>query len=169
MMRHLCLAGVLLLAATPAARAAEANGGLKAAIVYNLARFTTWRDERFSGPADPVTLCVEPSEPFAEALKSLDGKPVGRRRVSVRVDAWPFGAGCELAYVPAGHASAANLDQLAARGVLTVGDTPDFARSGAIRLIEVGRQIRFEINNKVASNAGAQLSSQVLSLAVRVR
>jgi hypothetical protein len=112
-------------------------------------------------------LCVDPSEPLASALARLEGQPVGGRKLHVRTTQAP-GPGCHLAFmsISAGPAQIATLKR---QGVLTVGEAPDFAKSGAIGLVSIGRQIRFEINATTAREAGVTLSSQLLRLATRVR
>jgi hypothetical protein len=162
------LIAMLALAAPAAASAGPGQDReLRAAIIYNFARFAVWPPARFADPAAPVVLCVDPSDPLLPALSRLDGQPVGQRRLQVRATA-QFGASCHLAYVAAttNPAAVANLHR---QGVLTIGDAPGFSRSGAIGLVSVGRQIRFEVNTGAAASAGVKLSSQLLRLAMVVR
>lgn len=158
-------------AAWPLPAVAQGSGPvtLKAAIVYNLSRFASWPPRRFASAESPVVLCVEASDPFAADLAAVNGRPVAGRRLEVRQTAWPFSSACHMAYVSPRRATAANLSALAAQGVITVGETPRFTDTGAVRLVVVGRQIRFEINDQVARSAGVQFSAQLLQLAVRVR
>lgn len=151
------------------AKAAAADASMKAAIVYNISRFSAWPSGRFGRPSDPIVLCVESGEPLSGALAGMSGKPVGDRRLAVRTGTWPFGAECHMAFVSAARADPAALRALAANGVLTIGESSRFAEAGAVQLRTVGQQVRFEINNKAARQAGATLSSQLLRLAVKVR
>lgn len=171
---HRCLlwCGLMaILALAGPAAASTSTGGqdreLKAAIIYNFARFAAWPPARFADQAAPVVLCVNPDDPLLPALSRLDGQPVGGRHLQVRATA-QFGTGCHLAYLTESPSPAvvANLHR---QGVLTIGDTPGFARSGAIGLVSVGRQIRFEVNTTAAASAGVKLSSQLLRLAMVVR
>jgi hypothetical protein len=140
----------------------------KAAMIYNFGRFTTWPDSRFDRPDDPVVVCIDPSDALAPALASINGKQLGTRimvvRRTPRID-----HSCEMAYVTGASASDVYLSSLRDRGVLTIGETPSFSRSGAIQLVTIGRQVRFEINQVVATATGAHLSSNLLRLAVSVR
>jgi hypothetical protein len=162
---------VAILALAGPARASAVAGGqdreLKAAIIYNFARFAAWPPARFADEAAPVILCVDPSDPLLPDLSRLDGQPVGPRRLQVRATA-QFGPGCHLAYV-AETMNPAAIANLQRQGMLTIGDAPGFARSGAIGLVRVGRQIRFEVNTGAAASAGVKLSSQLLRLAMVVR
>jgi hypothetical protein len=140
----------------------------KAAMIYNFGRFTTWPNSRFDRPDDPVVVCIDPSDPLAPALAGINGKQLGARvlvvRRTPRID-----HSCDMAYIAAAAASDGFLSSLADRGVLTIGEAPSFSRSGAIKLVTIGRQVRFEINQQVATAAGAHLSSNLLRLAVAVR
>ncbi len=147
---------------------ASDQAAFKAAIVYNIGRFATFAPGRRQGDGDLV-VCIEDGDPLAPALGKLEGKPSGAGRLIVRRSGWPFASGCGMAFVSQRHASASALGALADQGVLTVGETADFADNGAVRLITIGRQTRFEINNSVAKRAGIALSAQLLHLAVKVR
>jgi hypothetical protein len=137
-------------------------------MIYNFGRFTSWPDNRFDRPDDPVVVCIDPSDPLAPALLTINGKQLGSRSLIVRRTA-KIDHGCDMAYITSGAVSDSLLSSLASRGVLTIGETPNFSRSGAIQLVTIGRQIRFEVNQTAASQAGARFSSNLLRLAVAVR
>lgn len=167
----LVLAAVLSIAGGPAhARQPSAAGdsAARAAIIYNFTRFSTWREDRFANATSPVVLCVQPRHDLATSLAAFDGRPVGNRTLRVRRTS-AFDSGCHAAVVEPADADAATLTSLSRAGVLTIGDSRGFIGHGAIGMITVGRQIRFEINNRVARDAGVVLSSRLLRLAVAVR
>ncbi len=74
-----------------------------------------------------------------------------------------------MAYLDERDANTAELAELKARGILTVGESPHFLNAGAIQMVTIGRQVRFAINQENASEAGVKLSSNLLRLAVAVR
>ena len=113
-------------------------------------------------------LCVAPDHPLNPELLKLEGRPVGARRLHIRRDS-RFDAGCHAAVLMNRDVSPAYLTALSRQGVLTVGETPGFSKVGAIGLVTVGRQVRFEINNRIATAAGVELSSKLLRLAIAVR
>lgn len=52
-----------------------------------------------------------------------------------------------------------------ARGMLTVGDTPDFIpQGGVIAFVQDGGNVRFRINDDAAVRAGLQISARLLRL-----
>lgn len=162
---------ILSLAAGPAhARLASApsDAAARAAIIYNFTRFSSWSADRFATPSSPVVLCVQPAHPLAAHIAAFDGRPVGERALHVRRTA-DFDRNCHAAVVRDAHVSPSTLASLARDGVLTIGDADGFVAHGAIGMITVGRQIRFEINNRVARDAKVVLSSRLLRLAVAVR
>lgn len=165
-MRKLTLLALTLgLAASSASAAAPIQGPqMKAAMVYNFARFAAWPPNRFSGPSAPVVLCVAPSHALASALAQLEGQPVGSRRLDVRLTS-AFGAACHMAVVGA-ETGPTQLQLLQQQGVMTVSD----GRSDSVvALVNVGRQTRFEVDTRAARQAGVGLSSQLLRLAVAVK
>lgn len=147
---------------------APGDAAARAAIIYNFTRFSSWDQERFATPSSPVVLCVQPQHALARHLAGFDGRPVGDRSLQVRRTR-NFDRSCHAAVVGPADVSPVALASLAREGVLTIGDTRGFAAHGAIGMITVGRQIRFEINNRVARDAGVALSSRLLRLAVVVR
>jgi len=162
-----------LAAASTADAADRIEGGqsaLMAAIVLNFARFADWPAARFATPASPVVLCADNADPFTAALSALDGQSIGARRLLVkRAPVDDFNAECHLAFIGPNRASPARLAALEQQGVLLVGEGDDFAKLGAIALVRVGREIRFEVNDGVAHRSGVKLSSKLLRLALTVR
>ncbi|MEO6340946.1 MAG: YfiR family protein [Caulobacteraceae bacterium] len=151
----------------PAWAESSAEQATKAAVIYNFSRFADWPEDRFSGPSDPVVLCVPPAAPLSEELLRLNGAPVKTRKLAVRVTT-RFDRSCHMAYVD-GHWSASSLGDLKSKGVLTVGEGDGFIALGSIQMLTIGRQVRFAVNQKNALAAGATLSSNLLRLAVAVR
>lgn len=166
----IALSAISLAGAPLHARAAPgpSDAAARAAIVYNFTRFSTWDAGRFAAPSSPVVLCVQPGHVLAGHLAALDGRPVGDRSLRVRRTT-VFDRNCHAAVIGQTDATPGSLASLAREGVLTIGDSQGFIAHGAIGMITVGRQIRFEINNRNARNAGVVLSSSLLRLAVVVR
>ncbi len=104
----------------------------------------------------------------AAARAAAEDPDLGGRSLAVRRTS-KFDHACNMAYVSAANANDDYLATLREHGVLTIGETPGFSRAGAIRLTTIGRQVRFEINQRNAAQAGAQLSSNLMRLAISVR
>jgi hypothetical protein len=141
---------------------------LRAAFLYNFAKFTEWPGE--SGPAAPLTLCVLDDTAVEGALTELVGSSAinGRTVIIARGVNGPRLRTCNLLYVgetTSGRA-AAILDELQGAPVLTVSNGDEFVRGGGIvgLFVEEGR-MRFAINPDAAQRAGVRLSSRLLQLA----
>jgi hypothetical protein len=161
---------VVLLTATSAAgiHAQEPNGEyrLKAAYLYNFAKFVEWPGD----PKTPLLMCVAGVDPFGPLLEeTLRGHLVnGRPVVLLRLDTFQGMERCNVAFISSEEKS--KLPQLLAilRGepVLTVSDAPGFAAAGgSIGFIVDQDKLGFEINAGAAERARLKISSKLLHLA----
>jgi hypothetical protein len=167
----------LLLAGVPAAAAERplvtSEYAVKAAFLYNFAKFVEWPAGAFRGPRDPMTLCVLGEDPFGGELdKTVDGKAVLGRQIVVRRFAKPAGLEeCRILFVSAseGPRFAQVLAAMAGRAVLTVGEDEVFARRGGIISFVIRQnRVRFQIDRAAAVRAGLVLSSRLLEVAETV-
>ncbi len=142
---------------------------IKAAILFNFAKFAAWPETAFSHPGAPLRICVLGDDPFGEALDSLNGKLVRHRPLATKRIASVEGAPqCHILFVSASEESRipAILDYVGKLPILTVADMSRFANSGGIiALKEVENRSRIEINLGAAEQAGLKLSSKLLRLA----
>lgn len=160
------LVPLALLPAVPAlAQYAEAE--VKAAFVYNLAKYAEWPEQAHAGGVLRICVLGEPS-PLAEALARLEGKPVRGLRIEVR-------QGMKIAALRPCHvAVVADAEQLrpleAETATLSVGEGGGFVDAGGmIGLLLVDKRVQFEANAGAARRAGIRLPAQLLKLARRVK
>jgi len=150
------------------ARAAElAEYQVKAAYLYNFAKFVEWPEKSFSNPDTPVTFCVIGDDPFGQALDTLQVKTVKNRKVAVkRVSGLNETGGCHVLFIGSADRTDELLQSLKGRPTLVVGETERFVwRGGMIGFLMERNKVIFEINEGVARKAGLQISSQLLKLA----
>lgn len=145
---------------------------LKAAFIYNFAKFTHWPEEARADRGAPLSLCIAGEDDLAEALMRLRGRLVRGRPLSVQAfrEAGVPG-GCDMLYVAASeHRRQSNLVRpLRGLPVLTVSELPGFAHAGgSIELYREAERIRFIINLGAARAAGLEISPNLLRLAVVV-
>lgn len=164
-----------LAAAAPGAAARPeppSEHAVKAAFLYHFASFVEWPAEGADGQGAFV-VAVLGQDPFGRVLddtfagKTVQGRPVEVRRLSRLEDGRPVHllviSGSEEREL-AGH-----LRRLEGVSVLTVADTPGFARRGVmVNFVVVDQRVRFEVNLARAQEAGLRLSSQLLKLATLV-
>ena len=146
---------------------------VKAAFLYNFAKFVTWPDQVFPAADTPVVFCLAGEDPFQELLdtttkeRKVEGRQIEIRRLTV--DA-PL-AGCHLVFSSEtdGTRVAHVLQRATGAGALTVGEAEEFLpRGGMIRLLVEEGKVRFDISTRSAERAGLKVSSQLLKLARNV-
>jgi len=171
-MSRLCLTLALaarLLSGVGSEQMAEYH--VKAAFLYNFARFVEWPAEAFRSPGEPFSICVLGGDPFGPDLDDvIAGKTIAGRPVVVRrfTDARETG-GCHILCVSSSAVKRVFPILSAARqpGLLTVVDR---ACEGAIiNFTHDGSRVRFEIDTVAGEAVKLRFSSRLLSLATVVR
>jgi len=162
---------ILLLAMLSTALAADDSGArredqLKAAYLFNFAKFVEWPANNGN---QPLTVCFVGGVGVHDALASgIGNKRVGARPLAVRLllDAGTL-SGCNVLYVDS--AVAANSAPASGLAVLTISDAKAFARNGGmIELFAEDNRLRFKVNVENAERAGLRISSNLLQLAASV-
>jgi uncharacterized protein DUF4154 len=170
----LAMAATLIAAPGIAAGAGAAGGAdvgsdvaVKAAFLYNFAKFTEW-PALPSGA--PIVVCILGDDRIAAALvETVRGQNISGHALEVwrpqDASKWPS---CHLLFVPDAETrrSAGNLDGIKMLPVLSVSDGKGFSQSGGIiELYVEGGRMRFTINLDAAERSGLRLSSRLLGLA----
>ncbi len=144
---------------------------VKAAFVYNFAKFVEWPP---AGAREPFAFCLFGKDPFRGTLDDLvRGKLLnGRPTLVVRVTGAAQARTCPVLFIgqmpPAAVAEV--LRGLAGAAVLTVSENPGFLDAGGtIQLLVDGNKVRFEVNAEPARRSGLQISSRLMRLARSVR
>jgi len=154
---------------TPAQTAEEYD--VKAAFLYNFAKFVDWPPAAFPDPNN-LKICVLGDDPFGGSLQTVAGEQVGNHKLQVaRMDSTSKLAGCQILFISRSERERISQILAAVKGspVLTVGDTQKFADDGVIiNFILEGSKVRFEINTESAERAGIRISSKLLQLAKRI-
>ena len=143
---------------------------VKAAFLYNFAKFVDWPPQSFRSAADPISICVFGVNPFGHSLEdAISGKSVGGRTFTVRPIAKMAQAtgNCQILFIAGSRKPPPDTP---IGGVLTVGDADGFAESGGVigfRLDE--GKVRLDVNVEAAEQRKLRISSKLLSLARIVR
>ena len=145
---------------------------LKAAFLFNFAKFIDWPEKSFAGPHSAFTICVIGQDPFGGALDEYLAKTIGGRPVQLArfpsASAPPRARSCQIAFVSASERSHFHgvVEGLHGSAALLVGDADGFAASGGtIEFTLEDNHIRFSINPEAAQRADLKLSSKLLALA----
>jgi YfiR/HmsC-like len=164
------LVAVLLVLLAPSLVRAETADQVKAAFLFNFARYVEWPPSAFASDKQPIRLCVlGQAELEGVVSRIVSGRSVRGRPVEVAgVADLAATAGCHLLFLGAGAGVSGSVvaQSLGAEAIFTISDEPGFAAGGGIaNFILVDQKIRFEINPGSAKRAGLRISSSLLRLA----
>jgi len=150
---------------------------IKAGFIYNFANLVQWPSTSFAQPDSPIVIVILGEDHFGTTLDhALEGKKVNARPFVIKrarsVSELQRTLGpqkdCQILYVSSSempHLGEA-IQVLKGAPVLTIGETPGFARSGGIiNLILEDNKVRFEVNVQAARDADLNISSRLLALA----
>jgi hypothetical protein len=166
---------VIVLLTARHATLAESSGPseyqIKAAFIFNFARFVQWPVKADANPASPMVIGILGENPFKDDLertinsKSVDGHPLTVRQLHSSDE----GTNCQIVFISTSEKNSLPqiLDRLKDSSVLTVGEMDRFTEAGGmVNFFLEGAKIRFEINNEAANRAGLKISSKLLALAL---
>lgn len=170
-----------LLLAAVALNAQNTSGSaeylIKAGYIYNFANLVQWPASSFSQPESPIVIVILGEDHFGSTLdRALDGKKVNSRSFVIKrarsLSELQRTLGpqkeCQILYVSSSempHLGEA-IQMLKGVPVLTIGETPGFARNGGIiNLVLEDNKVRFEVNVQAAKDADLNISSRLLALA----
>ena len=147
---------------------------VKAAFLYNFAKFVEWPPSAFASSSEPISICIAGQNPFGSALEDMvRGKVVGGRSFAVRSLTDPQQAGkCQILFVGASERKRAwfLLDQINRTGILTVGEADEFTSIGGMVNLKLdGTRVRIQISLESAERANLKISSKLLGLAEIVK
>jgi hypothetical protein len=177
MRRHPALVAALLGTAIAAGAQPQLDEyRVKAAFLYNFAKFVEWAPRAFKDASDPITICIAgetSTSIYAQLDSAVTGKMAGNRSFAVRrVSDAQHATGCNILFI--GLAERKRIPAILAGvrelGILTVGETPEFIANGGVVnfKLEDGR-VRFQINVEAAEHEQIRISSKLLSLAEIVK
>ena len=170
-------ATMLALTVPSVAAVAEGNPSeydVKAAFLYNFAKFVEWPPNAFDATAGVIVLAVLGDDPFGPALDRIADQQLvqGRKIIVKRVARLEELGVCHVLFLRlAGEVSLVRfIKNASAAGRLLVGDSEQFAeRGGAIGFFLEQRRVRFIVNLAAAERAGLKVSSKLLAVAKVIR
>jgi len=143
---------------------------VKAAFLFNFAKFVEWPASAYATGSSPVSICVLGDNPFSDSLeKAVAGQSTNGRPLVVRQVESPKEAGdCNMVFVcpsEQGHFTQI-IGNLQGKSVLTVADADAFAEQGGmIQFYIENNRVRFEVNVNACTHAHLKVSSKLLALA----
>ena len=157
-----------LAAATHAQSAGEYQ--IKAAFLFNFAKFVEWPPNSFSDAAAPLQICVLGQDPFGEELRDITNEKTmnGRKFEVNHVVDLQRARSCHILFIASSERTSMKriLEGLRGASVLTVGDTEGFVEQGGmINFVLENDRVKFEVSSAAAERAGLKISSKLLSVA----
>ena len=142
---------------------------VKAAYLFNFAKFVEWPDSSFVDNKAPIVFAVLGDSKLALVLeKTVEGKAINGRALAIKElksvkDLEP----CHILFV--GESQKADLPAIlgvvACKNTLTVSDIDGFTRQGgACRFFIEERKVRFELNLDATRRAELKVSSKLLKV-----
>jgi hypothetical protein len=161
---------VLFLSGTRAQSPTAGEYQVKAAFLYNFAKFVEWPPSSFSDASAPLQICVLGHDPFGKELRNITNeKTVNGRKLEVHGEVdLEHARSCHIIFIASPGETRMKEIVAGLRGasVLTVGDTKGFAaQGGMINFVLENDRVQFEVNRKAAEEARLKISSKLLSVA----
>ena len=156
----------------PATSASEYQ--IKAAFLYNFAKFIEWPAEVFHGAGTPMVIGIVGDDPFGSILdQTVNGKTAnGRELVVRRFKSHQDLNACHILFISPSEKKRLPqiLERLKGTSVLTISEVDHFAQHGGIiNFVMEGNKVHFEINVDMAERARLKISAKLLTLARVVR
>lgn len=143
---------------------------VKAAFLYNFARFIDWPAGALEKANGVFVIGIVGEDPFGSDIDELfHGKTINNLPIEVRryPDIQSIGY-CQILFVnvSSGNAMGKVIGRVEDRNTLTVGDSASFVQNGGmVGFVIEDRKVRFEINKDAVDRAGLHVSAQLLKLA----
>jgi hypothetical protein len=142
---------------------------VKAAFLFNVAKYVKWPPQAFPDGSAPLVIGVLGKDPFGPVLdRVVQNRQIERRTVILRRGTSPGDfRGAHLVFIAESErdraaAVCAALEQM---NILTVADSPAIQRWAAVTFrLEAGR-LAFVVNLPAADRASVKISSKLLHLA----
>ena len=143
---------------------AESEASVKAAYLFNFAKFVEWPASAFSGGKAPLVIGIVGRDGVGDELLrvgngvSANGHPIEVRRISAGE-----ARDCHLVFIPESEHGDAVIAAAQGSPVLVVGEGENFVRrGGALGFVKDGGSVKFEANPKAAARNGLTVSAKLL-------
>lgn len=145
---------------------------IKAAFLYNFAKFVEWPPQAFADAKSPIVIGVLGQNVFDNNLeKVIHGKTVNNRPFLFKeFHSVTEVTNCHILFISASEKEKLPkiLASLQGKSVLTVSEMDQFIASGGmINFVIEDQKVHFQINDEAAKKAGLKISSKLLSLAAQ--
>lgn len=150
---------------------------IRAAFIYNIARFISWPEDAVFAQPDNINFCLYRANFLGAAAATIAGKPLHQRTVQFsEIDNLAESVHCHALLIPNQELQTFQLEAavLPPISALTIADLSSGAhrhkthKGIMVTLIRKGANLGFEINLEAMQRGGFKASSELLKLAVIV-
>jgi hypothetical protein len=165
----LCLCQTLELTGAELPQVAQ-EYDLKAAFLFNLTKFVRWPPAKLNQPDSPLIIGIRGEDALERFARVLQGKTIDKHKLTIqRLERVEDVRSCQVVFI-----SRSEKERLAdwteagkSAAVLTVGEAQQFLEQGGmIRFSIESEQLRLEINEQCAHQAGVNIMANALSTLV---
>ena len=146
---------------------------LKAAFLYNFAKFVEWPQDAFQDSNSSLIVGILGEDPFGDHIDFIRNKSVKNRKLEIRhFDTIEDANNCHILFVSASEAEGLVevLESLNNLTILTVSDMDLFIENGGIIKFELNdEKLGFTINSEAIKQADFKISSQLLKFGKLVK
>jgi hypothetical protein len=144
---------------------------LKAAFLYNFAKFVDWPADAAANDKAQFVIGILGDNPFGRDLENtVAGKKINDRPISIQLFHTAAEAShCQILFISSSEKKRFTeiIQSLHTNAILTVGETDRFIEAGGmVNFVLEDSKIRFRINDGAAKASRLKISSKLLSLAV---
>jgi hypothetical protein len=143
-------------------------GSLKAAYIYNIAKFTRWPESVWLTKESPFKLCLYGNDDTTSQLKLLADRNMHSHNITVIPVTTEITINdCQLLYISPNESRRYRylFSLLKKQTTLTIGNDANFLRlGGVVNLIELKQRLHFEVNMEQLAYSKLTLSSKLLKL-----
>lgn len=146
---------------------------LKAAYLFNFARFISFPSEAMQEKSEVLNFCVIGPNPFSNILSKLESKRINNRQIQVHyLNDRPSELQCHLAFFS--KSTENRMDTLdwtkPGKHTINVSDMPGFVDAGGdVEFVVRRDRLQFIINNTVLMEKGLRPRASLLELAAEIR
>ncbi len=142
---------------------------VKAAFIFNIIQFIDWQNKKFDAPNTPIRICVFGDNPFGQKLTPITKRQSQGHKLTLEYfNTLTEADGCHVVFISKSERKRLPelIETFQEKGVLTIGDTSDFARMGGIvGLVVKEKRVSIEINLKASKQTKLKISAKLLEAA----
>jgi len=159
---------------TGSVQASEADNHLKALFLYNFANYVEWPESAFTRSHGQLHMCLFGEVEFYPMVDVYDGTLIGDRQLNVFMtsDIKKIEKGCHILFVSRDkRIELPNFfNQIKYTYVLSIGERSDFSvKGGVVSIVRTTDKVQFDINLTAANANRLTISSDLLSLARKIK